>query len=704
MTRVEALEEKVREIERNLAKAEKICAVLRDRVERSVASAGSGFTVFERNILLEQLVSERTEELRAANKKLLEEIVERERREEELREKEAQYRGVFHAVSDGLLITDLTGKIVEANPAACAMHGYSYEEMMARSAADLVPPEGRPLFEWFRREVRARGFFQAEAVDVRKDGTLFSVEIRGSQFEHKGRQHLLGIFRDVSARREAEEAVRESEGKFRNLFELSPQAIGVTEAETGILLEVNNEFCRLTKYAREELLGRSTTAVGLYAMADRKRFLAELQQSGEVRGLEMDFTLKDKSAVSALMFSRFIEISGRKLILSILVDITAQKHLQSELQQAQKMQAIGTLAGGIAHDFNNLLMGIQGNTSLLLLNKSPEHPDFARLQGIEKMVDRGADLTRQLLGFARGGKYEVKATNLNDLVRQSAEMFGRARKEIVIHHRYEEALWPVEIDRGQIEQVLLNLYVNAWQAMSKGGELFLETANVPVDASAGSASEVPPGKYVQVTVTDTGAGMDAAVRERIFEPFFTTKEMGRGTGLGLAFAYGTMKNHGGGICVTSEKGKGATFTLLFPAVEKQVPGERKRVRRVARGKATVLLVDDEEMVVEVAEKMLQAMGYKVLVARSGSEAVDMLDRHKAQVDAVVLDMVMPGQDGEETFLQLKRLHPTVKILLSTGYSLEGQAAEIMERGCDGFIQKPFRMGQLGEKLAEILGA
>jgi two-component system cell cycle sensor histidine kinase/response regulator CckA len=232
------------------------------------------------------------------------------------------------------------------------------------------------------------------------------------------------------------------------------------------------------------------------------------------------------------------------------------------------MEAIGTLAGGIAHDFNNLLMAIQGRTSIMLMDKDSSHPDFGHLKGIEGYIGSAADLTKQLLGFARGGKYEVKPTDLNELIKKETRMFGRTKKEITIHEKYEDNLWPVEVDRGQIQQVLLNLYVNAWQAMPSGGELYIRTQNVTLDENYLKPHQFEPGRYVQISITDTGIGMDKATRERIFDPFFTTKEIGRGTGLGLASAYGILKNHGGFINVYSEKGHGSTFNIYLPASEK----------------------------------------------------------------------------------------------------------------------------------------
>ncbi|MBW1783940.1 MAG: response regulator, partial [Deltaproteobacteria bacterium] len=317
-------------------------------------------------------------------------------------------------------------------------------------------------------------------------------------------------------------------------------------------------------------------------------------------------------------------------------------------------------------------------------------------------VRRGVQLTRQLLGMARGGKYEVKPRHINTIIKQSAEMFGRTKREITIHERYQDDVLPVEMDQGQIEQVLLNLYVNAWQAMPGGGNLYLETKNVTLDKDYVKPFSIEPGRYVKISVTDTGVGMDKATQERIFDPFFTTKEMGRGTGLGLSSVYGIIKNHGGLIDVCSEKKHGTTFDIYLPASEKKIIEEKDPAEEPSRGSETVLFVDDEDMIIDVAEELLKQLGYSVLIARSGKEAIATYEENKDQIDIVVLDMIMPDMSGSETYDGLKEKHPEVKVLLSSGYSINGQATEILNRGCNGFIQKPFKMRELSQKLRVIL--
>ena len=367
------------------------------------------------------------------------------------------------------------------------------------------------------------------------------------------------------------------------------------------------------------------------------------------------------------------------------------------------MDAIGTLAGGIAHDFNNLLMAIQGNASLMLIQTDPGDPRYERLKAIEDQVMTGAALTRQILGFARGGRYEVKALDMNEVVAQSLTLFGRTKKELSLHEKHEQNLWAIEADRSQMEQVIMNLLINAWQAMPRGGRLYIETANLIVLENDLAHPDLSPGKYVTIAVTDTGVGMDEKIQERIFEPFFTTKEKGRGTGLGLAVVYGIIKGHQGYIDVSSEKDAGTTFTIYLPASDKETAKEQPAESVVLQGQETILLIDDEEAIVDVMEQMLKRMGYKVLSARGGKEAIRIYEENKEMIDLVILDMIMPEMSGSETFNRLKTINSDITVILASGYSMNGESESIMTRGCRGFIQKPVTMADLSQKIREVLG-
>ena len=459
-------------------------------------------------------------------------------------------------------------------------------------------------------------------------------------------------------------------------------------------------------YSREDF-NRGVNLLDIVAPCDHERALAnylKVVTSGEIVGLnEYLVRRKDGTTFPVLIRTTPVETAGKITgTRGVLVDVSEKKTLEDQLIRAQKLESIGTLAGGIAHDFNNLLMGILGNVSLLLMEMDSSHPYYERLRTMEDYIRRGSDLTRQLLGFARGGKYEVRPTNLDKFVRRSAEMFGRTKKEIRIHQKSQDGLWHVDVDRGQMDQVLLNLFVNAWQAMPGGGQLYLSLENTHLEAAECLSQDLTAGRYVRLKVTDTGIGMDGTTRSRIFEPFFSTKDRGRGTGLGLASAYGIIRNHGGAIDVESEKGTGTTFVIHLPASKRTAEEEPSREKFPQPGRGSVLVIDDEGMIVDIASRMLRGLGYSVFSAGSGPEGIRLFERHRDTVDLVLLDMIMPEMSGRETFDALYGLNPNVRVLLCSGYSLDHQAESIMNAGCRGFIQKPFTMAELSEKIQDIL--
>jgi PAS domain S-box-containing protein len=474
---------------------------------------------------------------------------------------------------------------------------------------------------------------------------------------------------------------------------------------------VNRAGVEMSGYSEQEIL--SKPFIEFIHPEDRamvgERYLESLKGEGFKSRYMFRFIVKNGDIKWFELSAALINFEGRLATLNLVTDITERRKaeeekrlLQERLRHADKMDAIGTLAGGIAHDFNNLLMGIQGYTSLSLMDIDSFHPSYERLKRIEEQVKSGADLTRQLLGFARGGRYEVKPTDMNDIVKKTSSMFGRTKKEISIHLKYEKDLWSVEVDRGQMEQVFMNLYVNAWQAMPGGGEIYLETENVLLSEERQISYSVKSGEYVKISVTDTGTGMDEKTRARIFDPFFTTKTMGRGTGLGLATVYGIIKGHKGTINVYSELGHGTTFNIYLPASGSKVIEEKSETEAIAKGTETILLVDDEKMVMEVSKEILEFLGYRTYVAGSGQEALAVYTEKQNEIDLVILDMIMPGISGGETFDRLREFNPVIKVLLSSGYSINGEAKHILDRGCNGFIQKPFQLEKLSRKIREMI--
>jgi len=397
-----------------------------------------------------------------------------------------------------------------------------------------------------------------------------------------------------------------------------------------------------------------------------------------------------------------IKWQGHRATLNFLRDVTYNKNLERQLHEAQRMEAIGTLAGGIAHDFNNLLMGIQGNVSLMYLDVASTPELNEKLNSIENCVESGSRLTKQLLGFARGGKYVVKPIDMSQIVKDSAELFSRTRKAIKIHGSYEKQLWTVAGDASQLEQVMLNLYLNAWQAMQKNGDLYLKTDNVELDTYFVKPFRVPPGRYVRLSITDTGIGMDETVRRRIFEPFFTTHKPGQGTGLGLASVFGIVRNHRGIITVGSKLGEGSTFTIYLPASDRMLEAEAIRPAKVSAGNETILLVDDEDHILEVAQLMLENLGYTVLPAKAGQRGIDIFVQSLQSIDLVVLDMVMPDLDGEAVFRQIRSLVPGVKVLFISGHSFSDQQRKLLNSGNCDILQKPFNLPQFSAKIRQVL--
>ncbi len=497
--------------------------------------------------------------------------------------------------------------------------------------------------------------------------------------------------------------LQESEERFRSLSENTPDIVYALNKE-GFFSYVNPALERILGYSPSEVIG--------------KKFFEFVKEGDTTKFQELfDLVWEEKKIIPDTL-GTFITQDGKERIFSasggpnfdpegnvvslvgILRDITEQTFLETRLRQAKKMEAIGTLAGGIAHDFNNLLMGIQGYTSLILLKVDEKNPFYEKLQGINHQVQSGVDLTRQLLGFARGGKYEIKSVDINQVLQNSSEMFGRTKREIRIHRRFQDDLWTVEVDQGQIEQAFLNLYMNAWQAMPGGGSIFLETENILFTAYG--SYQLNPGRYVKISLTDTGVGMDESIIERIFEPFFTTKEMGRGTGLGLAMVYGIIKSHGGSIFAKSQRGQGSTFTIYLPASDKRMVLEEKPTEKTVRGSETILLVDDEEVILTVTREILENLGYRVISASNGKEAVSLFQENHQEISIVILDMIMPDLKGSQTFDLLKNIDAAVKVLLSSGYSIDGQASDLIESGCKAFIQKPYTVSELSKKVREVL--
>jgi two-component system cell cycle sensor histidine kinase/response regulator CckA len=491
---------------------------------------------------------------------------------------------------------------------------------------------------------------------------------------------------------------------YRSLLESSADAI-VTYDMEGKVEYVSPAFTRIFGWTSDEMKGRQIPFVRNNEKQPAKDIFGDLLDSGTpFNDFETKCRTKDGGLIDvSVSASRCNSGEGKSMsTLFILRDISEKKRIEAQMNYIERMEAIGTLAGGIAHDFNNLMMGMLGNISLILYDMEADDPNYERLKTIEHLIQSGSELTSQLLGYARKGKYQLKPVNLNNIIIESSATFGRARKQIVIHRDLAEDLYLVKADKAQIRQVFMNLFLNAADAMPRGGDLFLKTQNSTHQEMSDKPYRPTPGKYVRIRVKDNGKGMDQKTITRIFEPFFTTKEMGRGSGLGLASAYGIIKGHGGYIDVESKKGYGSVFYIYLPASEASIRKESTISDAIIDGNETVLLVDDEKVIIDVGSQLLEKLGYTVIKARGGEEAIRKYQENKDRIDMVILDMIMPDVGGNEAYEKIKKIDPEAKILLSSGYSINGQATEILKKGCNGFIQKPFSLKELSKKIREIL--
>ena len=637
-----------------------------------------------------------------------------------LKKSETHYRSLFDGLPVGLYRTTPDGRILDANPMLVRMLGYPDKESFLAQRAESMYLNSEERVKW-KTMIESQKFGKPYEFQMRRyDGTAVWVEnhsiaVRDGTGQVK---YYEGSLKDISERKEAEAALQKSEKEYRALYDdakraeelyrsllhSSADAIVIYDLQ-GMAQYVSPVFTKMFGWEQEEVEGKKIPFLPESEMEATLSIIKCLVENGvPCHGFETKrFTKDGKTIDVSISASRFEDHIGQPSgILVILRDISDRKRLEEQLHLVQRMEAIGTLAGGIAHDFNNLMMGILGNISLMMCDMDSTSAHFRNLQNVEQLVQSGTKLTGQLLGYARKGKYEPKTVDLNHVVRDSVETFGRTRKEVTINLDLAPEQIVADVDRSQIEQVLFNLYINAADAMSRGGELYVQTTVVEHTDLTEKPYSPKPGKYLKLQVTDSGIGMDPETQKRIFDPFFTTKEIGRGTGLGLASVYGIVKSHGGYIDVVSEKGKGSTFCIYLRVSTSSLIEAGVNPSEVKRGKGTVLLVDDEEMVIDIGAQMIKKMGYDVIYTRKGDEALSLYDTHRNSIDLVVLDLIMPGMGGGDTFDELKKIDPDVKVLLSSGYCIDGQAREILNRGCRGFIQKPYNMQALSQKIDEIL--
>jgi two-component system cell cycle sensor histidine kinase/response regulator CckA len=639
-------------------------------------------------------------------------ITERKQAEEALRRSEEKYRSIFENAVEGIFQSAPEGWFMNVNPALARMCGYETPEAMIASVKDIglqfyVDPKRR---DHFRKLLEEQGELRGlESQVYRKDGTLLwiSENVRAVRDQAGQVLYYEGTVQDATDRRKAEEDLRLSEERFNKAFRSSPEGITISTLADGRYLEANDSFLQMMGYERNELIGKTAVELNIWANPDaRFALIRKFQSDHLVREHETSFRNKAGEPRLVQISGEAIQLQGQSCLLAITRDITDRKQLEEQLRQAQKMEAVGQLAGGIAHDFNNLLGIILGYSDLLLDGLRPDDPRRKKIQMIHESGQKAAAVTRQLLAFSRQQVLQATVLNLNNVVSEVERLLRPLiREDIALAVHLAPELQRVRADRGQIEQILMNLVVNARDAMPDGGTITVETANVEVDENY-ALTHVPhkPGSYVMLAITDTGLGMDRATQARIFEPFFTTKELGKGTGLGLATVYGIVKQSEGFIWVYSEPQCGTTFKVYLPAAVGK-SAERSPIGtagRPASGTETVLVVEDEKALRELTCETLRSGGYTVLEAEDVDDAMAITRRHTGPIHLLLTDVVMPGMSGHVLADKVLALRPETKVIYTSGYTESARAEHQVRVAGRTFLQKPCARAELLHKVRELL--
>jgi two-component system cell cycle sensor histidine kinase/response regulator CckA len=659
-------------------------------------------------VLVEDLTSERREILLKQQhaEQLMEEIRLREQAEKELADSEKRYRELIERASDIVYQADANGLFTLVNPSVERLTGYAAEEIIGKHYLELVSREHKIDTERFYEIQVAKRLpitYQEIPIVTKKGETVWLGQNIQLLMEGETVAGFQAIARDITERKRAEEDLRRSKETIEALLNASTDVAVLLDSE-GKILAANEQAVRRLGKAIEELLGESVFDFSPPQISEpRRRRLRRVVRTGKPLRVE-DMGYEDK-IYDTSAYPVFGSGGGVEAVAVFARDITQHKRLQEQLRQASKMEAVGTLAGGMAHDFNNLLQVILGYADLLLLDKDPTHPDYGRVKAVRESARKGRDLVQRILTFSRKVEFSPRPIDLNHEVRKAQELLYRTvPKMIDIKLNLAERLKTINGDPDQIEQVLVNLAVNARDAMPEGGRLSFETRNVSLDEHfCTDHPEVRPGDYVLLQVSDTGLGMEKDVLDRIFEPFYTTKDTGEGTGLGLAMVYGIVKGHGGHIACSSLLGAGTTFQIYFPTVEEDVQTDSETTMEMPPfGTETLLLVDDDESVIEVGTEMLSRAGYQILTASSGQEAVEIFRTSKEEIALIILDLIMPEMGGRRCLEELLAIDPEVRVLIATGYYANGPKQEIIDAGARGFIRKPFETKQILVEIRKIL--
>jgi two-component system, cell cycle sensor histidine kinase and response regulator CckA len=497
--------------------------------------------------------------------------------------------------------------------------------------------------------------------------------------------------------------------EMKTILDSTPAGIGIIKDR--VIEWVNDALCSMLGYDQKFLVGINTKI--FYAnQREYDRVGRDLYPKVKKHGtglIETRLVKKDNTFLNCrIRASQLDKQDDSKGMIFVITDISELRMLQTQLHQAQKMEAIGVLAGGVSHDFNNILMGIQGHLSLMQIDVSDVEKAKAHTDQIGRLVKTAADLTKRLLGFARGGKYQISVLNLNELIPLALKIFAPTRKDIIVHESYDQQLHLVDADHTQLEQVFVNILLNASQAMPEQGEIFVTTQNIEIEENHEYPFDVSPGQYIKVTIKDTGIGMDHETQRKVFDPFFSTKgcDDHKGRGLGLSTVYGIIKNHDGFILVESDKGSGSKFQICLPAsantaMQEIIEGS-DNIEQMQKGSGTILLVDDETEIINIGKNFLEKLGYTPLVARNGIEAVEIFKLYKDEISLIVLDLIMPEMNGNQAFTKIRKIQKDARILISTGYAVDDKIEDLLKQGCQGFIRKPFSLHEFSYALKKVL--
>lgn len=618
-----------------------------------------------------------------------------------------RYQQILNLAPAVIYVKDDQGRYTYVNRHFELLSGMSADHVMGRTDDELFPKEVADNAYHNDRKV----FDSGVPLEIEEfgpvDGEMHTfLSAKFPLYDENGRiTSICGISTDINARKEIERSLIESEERFRIALEANPDPVLLCDSEQRVVY-FNPAFTRVFGWTRNEGEGRPMVQF----MPEARRH--ELSALSETLFKQKTLPITETRLLTKDNRQLWVEITGAvydgedgQPIGSILNirDISVQKQLQRQIQRTRRLESLSKLAGGIAHNFNNLLMSIQFSAELIRLDNAPSPSITDNLSNIFECINSGSELTQQLLGMARTGKYAPRPLDINKNILSCLEEFSRDACDISINWNLEKRVWRIEADRAQIHMVLTSLFNRAGQAMPRGGSLFVTSENVHLDETASALQNLAPGRFVKISVTDTGSALDHYTQEHIFDPFYTDLFMADGKGLGLASAYGITRNHGGNITLESLQGKGSTFHIHLPAIQKPEPVEVDKTIPGKRTSQTVLLVDDEKIVAQTGAAMLEKIGFEVLVACNAEAALETFAAHSEKVELVLLDMVMPGASGEEIFKEFKAIDPHIKIILCSGYSIHGEASRIMAQGCDGFLQKPFSLEKLSTKIHEIIG-